>query len=60
MASSDDPTDQNVDHYVMHITITVQPINKYGDVLVGDSAITLRRTIVDKSLGDVVTRMECA
>jgi hypothetical protein len=54
-------TDQ-IDHYVAYITVTVQPVNKYGDKVVDDfyTITTIHRTITEKSLDDVVTRIDKA
>jgi hypothetical protein len=55
-------TDQIIDHYVAKITVTVQPVNKYGDKVVDDfyTITTIHRTITEKSLNDVVTRIDKA
>jgi hypothetical protein len=54
-------TDQ-IDHYVAYITVTVQPVNKYGDKVVDDfyTITTIHRTITEKSIDDVVTRIDKA
>lgn len=54
--------DQNTDHYEVHLEISIQPINKYGDTIADGHIIYHAKTTENDlaGLGDLLTRIQVA